>query len=585
MAYSKVHDHDVISYHNFAWPFTLSPRGGDTAGQPVPDLFRCDSFKAFYDGLDRIGWRPLAGSHLDITPDAAVGPDDMTEFARRFQPWQYLSNSARQIFADLAPVAIDTGGIDVCRVYQLDIDPGKSTYEMEVGDKLYRLRIEGVDLYLFSFCCGVLWFRTSYCHEGVPNQEDLTEQQILADVKLIGDLARRIALPFMPTNENGEFKADEFIITADRIHIHLVSDESDSKGIDIDFSPREMLGAQGESTQKPTGQTLRDLMDGGTRLFGKSLLGIGESSALGVHSSTDDRMFEMVIVKSDPLKWALSVSPEPWKETEGGDEECNRRARKLASSLYEIVYLDKQGSCSAKNQRFREDFLSQALNTRWSGYGTLYGASEYSFIMVCEGKPYYKGVIVPFLEEYVPMVTLVLAQRMGIAKFSNDASMMAEMAQSGRSPFGICGNGWAKELSGLQRNFVVFQNQVLVSEYSNQQQGIELYNLLRKQLYVDDELAELDDQLESLCDSVSGETGDYMGEIGTGLALAAIGVDVIVSTLTSIMMPDGSCKIGLFAGLLIAAGVVTTLIGIPFLRRSNKPISRKPRGKSGDDHR
>ena len=68
------------------------------------------------------------------------------------------------------------------------------------------------------------------------------------------------------------------------------------------------------------------------------------------------------------------------------------------------------------------------------------------------------------------MLTLVLAQRATVIVLQDAASRLSNKGKD--------------KLINLQKKYVALQNQLLLFEVTPQEQGIEMYQLLRQQLYL-----------------------------------------------------------------------------------------------------
>jgi len=63
----------------------------------------------------------------------------------------------------------------------------------------------------------------------------------------------------------------------------------------------------------------------------------------------------------------------------------------------------------------------------------------------------------------------------------------------------------------LQKEYVIFQNQFLLPELSPQEQAVDLYQLLQKQLYVEHHSIILNDQIRSLHEISQTEDAVFQG--------------------------------------------------------------------------
>lgn len=528
----------VSSYFYFGWPFAIEQEQAQ-GKRKEEDSFDPDRYER---ELTSLGWRRLGKAD---DPDYAARPSgtaiasrpipSSASFVDRYAVWQYLSNDGRQVFRDLDPNGeaserMGDGGI-LCRLYQLDIDPSKSTYLIKKtfgsgsSSKLlsYRLTVDEVDLHVYSFGCGIVWLRT---------HGDYTEPE---DTKNIAEYGRRITLPFLPDGD-----ADGYTLCADQLKVTLASA---SRRWTLSFDSRAGIKNLGVGSGKT--RALPSSND-----FFQEILGMGGYS---LRPLNDDRMFVMELVRNEDistrLKSGSQLRTRAWYEDED-----------LQKSLYEYVYVDQDGGCSCQDYQQRRELLDEAVMPWWADYGTIHASSSYSFVCVTgEDSGIDASVVRPFLNEYIFLCSLVLAQRMGIAQYSLRAGDIARETK-------VLGSEQSqKRLSSLQGEFVSFENQALVNEVSNQQQGIAIYQLLRRQLLVDAEQAELNEQLSELYEVVNTGVGDKLARVGIALALLAIFVDFLKDFIETWSTKDGSTDFFYLSVGLLSLAIAIGLISYVFI--------------------
>ena len=93
-------------------------------------------------------------------------------------------------------------------------------------------------------------------------------------------------------------------------------------------------------------------------------------------------------------------------------------------------------------------------------------------------------LIAAFLTQYVEMATLVLAQRTSLLSFEY---MISEYA-----------HGRSYNVEDIHKRYILFQSQILLNEVTSQQQGLELYDLLKQNLMIEKEQSEIKEQIEGL---------------------------------------------------------------------------------------
>lgn len=156
----------------------------------------------------------------------------------------------------------------------------------------------------------------------------------------------------------------------------------------------------------------------------------------------------------------------------------------LSNQLYALAYIDRENA-TCQSKVMRKKLLQETIYDRWIDWGTIHTVTHNGFgCIASEGAPY-DSVIMPFLTEYMEMMALVLLQRNLLLEFHIEAKDLSIQFDS-------------EELENLQKRYVKFKTQVLLFEVTPQEQGYEIYRLMQKQLYIDEEKEKLDDIMNSL---------------------------------------------------------------------------------------
>lgn len=233
--------------------------------------------------------------------------------------------------------------------------------------------------------------------------------------------------------------------------------------------------------------------------------------------SLDDRMFTCCLIQDNMLsqKFEGDYLSEEFKN-------IREYYNYLSKSLYEFIYIDKDGDCSAPTNSFREKILNESMYHRWTEYGTIYGVSHTSFVGITAE---YDGLMTmitrPFLTQYVEIAILVLVQRASILRFQKK----------------ICGNMNNKKIQKLQSEYINYRNQLHFFEVSSQEQGIELYELIRKQLYIEKEMEALEKNLEILYEKNNVDHGNVFNRFGVFIGFIAI-LSIILDLVSFILERD-----------------------------------------------
>ncbi|WP_285815734.1 hypothetical protein [Thomasclavelia cocleata] len=166
---------------------------------------------------------------------------------------------------------------------------------------------------------------------------------------------------------------------------------------------------------------------------------------------------------------------------------------KAAKNLYSIIYIDP-GDSSCQSMHDVQKLLERDLYTRWIDEGTIYGITHHSFVAIAtDDCPSY--LIDNFLTLYVDMAILALVQRASIISFQNFATLLTNGLEKDNKKIEQV---TINNLLNLQEKYISFQNQLLFFEVTPQEQGVEIYNMLTKAMYIDEEKRELKEQLDGL---------------------------------------------------------------------------------------
>lgn len=228
----------------------------------------------------------------------------------------------------------------------------------------------------------------------------------------------------------------------------------------------------------------------------------------------DDRMFVCCLVRDDKafkklrawdneakaykyLSYCDAAIPQENKRLDTPDEEKSQQdqdpTRNLypeTDALYKFLFIETYPTCQSRTMR--KKILEQSVYDRWIDYGTLYGVTHHSFVCVTgEELGLYLRVIRPFLTIYVEMAKIALLACGSILALSESASDVADFV-SGEKNVGL------KRIEQLQERYVKAQSQIMLFEVTAQEQGVELYQMLSEQLYLEKNKDALSDQMSNL---------------------------------------------------------------------------------------
>ncbi len=162
---------------------------------------------------------------------------------------------------------------------------------------------------------------------------------------------------------------------------------------------------------------------------------------------------------------------------------------KLTARWYEALYVDKYCNKNIQNTEMQSRLIKEHTYARWQEYGTLYGISRYSFILLSSRDSFSNNLLNHIKTIYYQMATLVLANRASILRFSDEVATLSDITPN---------KELVEKISNLYKNYLRFKNKLYFKEITPQEQGIELYDLMRKSTRIDRDINDLSVEIDSL---------------------------------------------------------------------------------------
>ena len=214
----------------------------------------------------------------------------------------------------------------------------------------------------------------------------------------------------------------------------------------------------------------------------KALLELKEMGPenIEMQSVVDDRMFLLSWYKNNELASQFQIDNDNYQKFLFDDW------------WYKYVFVDG-GSKTCPNDGMSHQLITAATYPRWQQWGTLYGVSRYSMVMLTSmGCPPYLTNY--FETEYARMAELAFMQRATVLRFSSEITRISNMEDR---------KGFGARVSSLYREYIRFENQIYFREVSAQDQGIEMYQMLFKAVNLEEQVKKLDEEIEELYNYVS----------------------------------------------------------------------------------
>lgn len=371
--------------------------------------------------------------------------------------------------------------------------------------KEYVLDIDFLALNLYRNGVGVMVFHLS-------NYEKATADDILR----INDLGRRLYPSFLSgEKQDSKTKVSPGGNLASKISIRLNKNmEWGKEG----FPARASQDIYIEKYQQHP-VALPDFMT--TLLGGKENLHVADgltkeerkkhqwsNELLQIYPLIDDRMFVICgYVNDEKIKAAQYFPPDEEKyaridhhplarlgKITGPPEQAYGYVQDSAVSdfWYRYIFVDPPGEYGkgVANELMQERLLLAHTYDRWIEKDTLYGVSRYSLVcLVSKQAPAY--LLTHLASMYYKMAELLLVQRAAILRFSDKVTELSSANREGDPQL-------ADDIRILYLRYIQFVNKIHFREVTAQEQGIELYSLMRDKMQIERDVKELDVEISEL---------------------------------------------------------------------------------------
>ncbi len=418
--------------------------------------------------LDCEKWRNNSVSGFE---EASALKDDDYSLVANYQTAQYFTTSARQSYFGWDK--------DFVKCYAFNLPENPVYYIKKNIDKNrfneWNLNLHGITLKIYNTGIGVLAF-----------EAENHDYKTIRDVKAINEYGRRIFPPFI--QDGGCAKC------ADELGIKCGDDCFECDLI---------------STTVP--QLEAECVPG----FIRNLI----PDEIKIKPAIDDRMFVACLV-NDPEEFEKMMK----YETDDSASE----------NLYEFLYIDIEDRCSCPTRSMRSDLLSKSIYPRWienrfdgKVFGNMYGVTHHSFMCITANtNPVY--VEIPFLTIYTHIVSSVIAQRATILSFDGIVSELScGFEKQGRN----MSSRKMRKLQKLQEKYIAFLNQHMNIEITNQEQGIELYEMFQKELYIEKECEKLEKEINALSDAANTKNEGQLNRLAIFITIVILFAEPLVAKL------------------------------------------------------
>lgn len=383
---------------------------------------------------------------------------------------------------DLKEKKSRSGG--VLKTYQYPTDQN-STYTIRIKkkgiEKVYILDVDKIELNLYDDKAGVLIFY-------LRNKQYAKVQDIL----YINDYGRRIYPQYLINDIKGNInlRATKNSFLADSICLKLNS----TIQYEEDFSCYSQKNVPPYTLPKYIKELLPESMRNCRWLL-------------------DDRMYVVSY-------FANGEFSERMKRQYGTQGRWLDRER-VEWDWYQYVFIDNDDPTCQDEEMFKS-LLRKSTYTRWSGYGTFYGISRYSFTCLIGFDTL--GLLRHVKTIYCRMASLVLAQRAMSLYYSKEISKISKILDKDTDRDNLSPEEY-KELTQkvgiLNKDYLRFVNNIFFREVTPQDQGIELYDMMQELMNVKRDEEGLSKEIEQLYHYVSMANDEQRNKKADILSLIA----------------------------------------------------------------
>jgi len=160
----------------------------------------------------------------------------------------------------------------------------------------------------------------------------------------------------------------------------------------------------------------------------------------------------------------------------------------------QFLYVDNPNDKYRYEPEFTENLVKEHSYGRWTHWGTRTGFSRYSGALLYFGHwPY---LYRPVVSMYYQMFLLCLYYRSRLVRFSDQITDVVRRFPPGSLSDPKCLRDFADQIRQLHSDFMRFVNLYWFTEVTHQDQGIELFKIMRKSFELDPMYAQVKDELE-----------------------------------------------------------------------------------------
>ncbi|HHV75852.1 MAG TPA: hypothetical protein GXX39_00560 [Syntrophothermus lipocalidus] len=515
------------SYHTFIFPFRWEHGQGKHDMELFKDLLQDGEWSCSRDEPNPI--RYMAGNYRFRLDGNDL--DDNKKILLAYNEYKYFHDSARMAIYGQGEGKDE----DIVHNYFRRFESkGGAYFAVRKGSNEYILHVNAIHLRVYNTGVAILLFQMEYYGDKI-DENGKRRSPCFDDVLAINQYGRRVCPPFLVKDRdiNCPELADQLTLVIDEKEIcedfKVVLSNPEEHLNYVSKIIMETLGGN-FSFQKPSNPSKASRK---SRFFGKVFPGRKRKEndkTIYIEPMIDDRMFVVSVVRDDQLaeqmgEWIASEERYLYED----DAFAENRLK-----LYQFMFVDTE-TPSCADRGMRRDLIKRYCYSRWVEEGTLYGITHQAFVCITRDNDFGRNVITAhMLTLYTQMLVLVLAQRASFVQFNNETSNISHhLLEHSRDDFEVI-RYKLDDLVDLPERYNSFQARIMNFEVTAQEQGIEMYEIMRQALYISEEARELDDQLklaENTVNTIMERRREIQMAVLTALGLLAAAVSLDQITL------------------------------------------------------
>jgi hypothetical protein len=312
-------------------------------------------------------------------------------------------------------------------------------YEIYVKEKVYKLNLKKIELKMYKTGIGFLIYYLSN-----------SNYVLLNEINEINDFGRRIYPQYLPIEKTKK----SFL----------------AKELKIKFCNKEIV----EEFSVKSGRISKTVMDILGNNFSENF---DKNKLINIKPIIDDRMYTLCHLRLNDFSEILKTN----------EKDTYNYLNNIKWNSY--IFLDNDYSTTQDKDKLFIDNKKYTYN-RWTDYGTLFGITRYSFMIISDDSEFSNEVLNKhFINLYKNFSIIALLQRSTILRFLDETSIIASYNEK---------NNYLKEFEELNIRYMEFKNKMYFDEITPQEQGIEIFDMMENIMGISYKIEKLGKNIEEL---------------------------------------------------------------------------------------